>query len=37
MRTAEVADVAGSITPVPAGAGPVTIAMLLRNTVSAGE
>ena len=28
-----VADVAGAITPVPGGVGPVTVAMLLRNTV----
>jgi methylenetetrahydrofolate dehydrogenase (NADP+) / methenyltetrahydrofolate cyclohydrolase len=27
--------VAGSITPVPGGVGPMTIAMLLRNTVTA--
>ena len=30
-----VADVAGAITPVPGGVGPMTIAMLLRNTVQA--
>ncbi|MDJ0921283.1 MAG: bifunctional methylenetetrahydrofolate dehydrogenase/methenyltetrahydrofolate cyclohydrolase FolD [Henriciella sp.] len=29
------ADVAGSITPVPGGVGPMTIACLLRNTVLA--
>src|SRR5213078_2078845 len=29
------ADVAGAITPVPGGVGPMTIAMLLQNTVSA--
>ena len=28
-------DVAGAITPVPGGVGPMTIAMLLQNTVSA--
>ncbi len=28
-------DVAGKITPVPGGVGPMTIAMLLRNTVRA--
>jgi methylenetetrahydrofolate dehydrogenase (NADP+) / methenyltetrahydrofolate cyclohydrolase len=28
-------DVAGAITPVPGGVGPMTIAMLLRNTVDA--
>jgi methylenetetrahydrofolate dehydrogenase (NADP+)/methenyltetrahydrofolate cyclohydrolase len=35
VRTAEVADVAGAVTPVPGGVGPMTIAMLLRNTVLA--
>jgi methylenetetrahydrofolate dehydrogenase (NADP+)/methenyltetrahydrofolate cyclohydrolase len=30
-----VADVAGAVTPVPGGVGPLTIAMLLRNTVTA--
>jgi methylenetetrahydrofolate dehydrogenase (NADP+)/methenyltetrahydrofolate cyclohydrolase len=29
------AERAGVITPVPGGVGPMTIAMLLRNTVSA--
>jgi methylenetetrahydrofolate dehydrogenase (NADP+)/methenyltetrahydrofolate cyclohydrolase len=33
----EVADVAGAITPVPGGVGPLTIAMLLRNTITAAE
>jgi methylenetetrahydrofolate dehydrogenase (NADP+)/methenyltetrahydrofolate cyclohydrolase len=33
----EVADVAGAITPVPGGVGPMTIAMLLRNTLHAAE
>jgi methylenetetrahydrofolate dehydrogenase (NADP+)/methenyltetrahydrofolate cyclohydrolase len=31
----EVSQVAGAITPVPGGVGPVTVAMLLRNTVIA--
>jgi methylenetetrahydrofolate dehydrogenase (NADP+) / methenyltetrahydrofolate cyclohydrolase len=31
----EVAEVAGAITPVPGGVGPLTIAMLMRNTVRA--
>jgi methylenetetrahydrofolate dehydrogenase (NADP+)/methenyltetrahydrofolate cyclohydrolase len=31
------ADVAGAITPVPGGVGPLTIAMLLKNTVAAAE
>ena len=34
---AEVAQVAGAITPVPGGVGPLTIAMLLRNTLHAAE
>jgi methylenetetrahydrofolate dehydrogenase (NADP+)/methenyltetrahydrofolate cyclohydrolase len=29
--------VAGAITPVPGGVGPMTIAMLLANTVSASR
>ncbi len=33
----EVGDVAGWMTPVPGGVGPMTIAMLLANTVSAAE
>ena len=33
----EVAKVAGAITPVPGGVGPMTIAMLLANTVAAAE
>ena len=32
-----VADKAGLITPVPGGVGPMTIAMLLRNTVTAAQ
>lgn len=32
-----VADVAGALTPVPGGVGPLTIAMLLRNTLRAAE
>ena len=34
---AGVAQVAGAITPVPGGVGPMTIAMLLANTVDAAE
>jgi methylenetetrahydrofolate dehydrogenase (NADP+)/methenyltetrahydrofolate cyclohydrolase len=30
-----VSDVAGALTPVPGGVGPLTIAMLLKNTVAA--
>jgi methylenetetrahydrofolate dehydrogenase (NADP+) / methenyltetrahydrofolate cyclohydrolase len=33
----EVANVAGFISPVPGGVGPMTVAMLLRNTVDAAE
>ena len=33
----EVKEVAGMITPVPGGVGPMTTAMLLLNTVSAAE
>jgi len=33
----EAMDVAGAITPVPGGVGPMTIAMLLRNTVVAAH
>ena len=31
---AEAAAVAGAITPVPGGVGPMTIAMLMANTVT---
>jgi methylenetetrahydrofolate dehydrogenase (NADP+)/methenyltetrahydrofolate cyclohydrolase len=33
----DVAGVAGALTPVPGGVGPLTIAMLLKNTVAAAE
>jgi methylenetetrahydrofolate dehydrogenase (NADP+) / methenyltetrahydrofolate cyclohydrolase len=33
----EVKEVASAITPVPGGVGPMTIAMLLRNTLMAAE
>jgi methylenetetrahydrofolate dehydrogenase (NADP+) / methenyltetrahydrofolate cyclohydrolase len=33
----EVAEVAGAITPVPGGVGPMTIAMLLKNTLRGAE
>jgi len=32
-----VKEVAGAITPVPGGVGPMTVAMLLVNTVTAAE
>jgi methylenetetrahydrofolate dehydrogenase (NADP+)/methenyltetrahydrofolate cyclohydrolase len=31
----EVADIAGALSPVPGGVGPLTIAMLLKNTLTA--
>ena len=34
---ASVVEVAGAITPVPGGVGPLTVAMLLHNTVTAAE
>jgi methylenetetrahydrofolate dehydrogenase (NADP+)/methenyltetrahydrofolate cyclohydrolase len=33
----EVAEVAGALTPVPGGVGPLTIAMLMYNTVKAAK
>lgn len=33
----EVEEVAGAVTPVPGGVGPLTIAMVLRNTLTAAE
>lgn len=33
----DVAEVAGAITPVPGGVGPLTIAMLMANTVQAAK
>jgi methylenetetrahydrofolate dehydrogenase (NADP+)/methenyltetrahydrofolate cyclohydrolase len=32
-----VQEVAGAITPVPGGVGPLTIAMLLKNTLAAAR
>ncbi len=37
VRLDEVVEVAGAITPVPGGVGPMTVAMLLVNTVAAAE
>ena len=37
VRFDEVEPIAGWITPVPGGAGPMTIATLLSNTISAAE
>ena len=33
----EVAEIAGAITPVPGGVGPMTVASLLVNTVTLAE
>lgn len=33
----DVENVAGALTPVPGGVGPLTIAMVLRNTITAAE
>ncbi len=33
----EACDIASAVTPVPGGVGPMTIAMLLRNTLAAAE
>jgi methylenetetrahydrofolate dehydrogenase (NADP+)/methenyltetrahydrofolate cyclohydrolase len=33
----EVAEIAGAFTPVPGGVGPLTIAMLMSNTVKAAR
>lgn len=37
VRFDEAKEVAGAITPVPGGVGPVTVAVLLRNTVAAAR
>jgi methylenetetrahydrofolate dehydrogenase (NADP+)/methenyltetrahydrofolate cyclohydrolase len=33
----DVAEIAAAYTPVPGGVGPLTIAMLMANTVAAAE
>ena len=33
----DVAEVAGALSPVPGGVGPLTIAMLLKNTLAAAQ
>lgn len=33
----EASKVAGCLTPVPGGVGPMTVAMLLKNTVEAAK
>jgi methylenetetrahydrofolate dehydrogenase (NADP+)/methenyltetrahydrofolate cyclohydrolase len=37
VRPAEVEAVAGGLTPVPGGVGPLTVAMLMRNTLTAAR
>ncbi|MFL6228883.1 MAG: bifunctional 5,10-methylenetetrahydrofolate dehydrogenase/5,10-methenyltetrahydrofolate cyclohydrolase [Pyrinomonadaceae bacterium] len=37
VHPAEVGRVAGRLTPVPGGVGPLTVAMLMRNTVTAAR
>jgi methylenetetrahydrofolate dehydrogenase (NADP+)/methenyltetrahydrofolate cyclohydrolase len=37
VRFAEVRDAAGLITPVPGGVGPMTVAVLLANTLQAAR
>jgi methylenetetrahydrofolate dehydrogenase (NADP+)/methenyltetrahydrofolate cyclohydrolase len=37
VRFPEVRGVAGALTPVPGGVGPLTIALLLKNTVAAAD
>jgi methylenetetrahydrofolate dehydrogenase (NADP+)/methenyltetrahydrofolate cyclohydrolase len=34
---ADAREVAGLLTPVPGGVGPVTVSMLLQNTVTAAK
>lgn len=34
---AGVSEVAGAITPVPGGVGPMTITMLMKNTITAAK
>ena len=37
VHPVEVAEAAGAYTPVPGGVGPMTIAMLMKNTVKAAR
>jgi methylenetetrahydrofolate dehydrogenase (NADP+)/methenyltetrahydrofolate cyclohydrolase len=37
VHPVQVAEAAGAFTPVPGGVGPLTIAMLMANTVEAAE
>jgi len=36
-RFIKVSEVAGAITPVPGGVGPMTIACLMKNTLTAAR
>jgi methylenetetrahydrofolate dehydrogenase (NADP+)/methenyltetrahydrofolate cyclohydrolase len=37
VHPAEAAEVAGKLTPVPGGVGLLTVAMLMKNTLSAAK
>jgi methylenetetrahydrofolate dehydrogenase (NADP+)/methenyltetrahydrofolate cyclohydrolase len=37
VHPVDVAEVAGAYSPVPGGVGPLTIAMLMANTVASAE
>jgi methylenetetrahydrofolate dehydrogenase (NADP+)/methenyltetrahydrofolate cyclohydrolase len=37
VHAPSVREVAGALTPVPGGVGPLTIALLMKNTVKAAE
>jgi methylenetetrahydrofolate dehydrogenase (NADP+)/methenyltetrahydrofolate cyclohydrolase len=37
VHPSEVEQVAGCLTPVPGGVGPLTVAMLMRNTLMAAR
>ena len=37
VHPVQVSKVAGAFTPVPGGVGPLTIAMLMVNTIQAAE
>ena len=37
VNPAEAAEVAGMLTPVPGGVGPLTVAMLMKNTLRAAQ
>jgi methylenetetrahydrofolate dehydrogenase (NADP+)/methenyltetrahydrofolate cyclohydrolase len=37
VHAPSVREVAAALTPVPGGVGPLTIAMLMKNTVKAAE